>query len=50
MFPPRSHQLAPLTEMTGKGRIIWMDWQAKGKEQIEVPLANPTQIEVPGLS
>jgi hypothetical protein len=25
MFPPRSHQLAPLTEMTGKGRIIWMD-------------------------
>jgi hypothetical protein len=47
MFPRRSHQLAPLTELTGKGHIVWMSHQIKAFEIMKAMMIRDCLLRYP---
>jgi hypothetical protein len=47
MFPQRSHILAPLTELTGKGRFIWTDRHQHAFDAMKALIAQDVLVRYP---
>jgi hypothetical protein len=47
MFPRRSHQLAPLTKLTGKGPIVWTNRKTKAFEIMKAMMIRDCLLRYP---
>ena len=47
MWPHRSHILAPLTELTGRGKFIWTDRQQQAFDAMRALIAEDTMLRYP---